>query len=244
MPRRDAPMRSSGGSTTSTWGGFSSPLGPGTWAVAPGDNARMIARLCGVVIEATDNELVVMTSGGVGYTVTVPRGAVPPECTRPDEAGQPVGVILRVHHHHVERQGDVLFGFSTEAQERLFHLLLGTPGLGGATAVKIMSGADVGTILSAVSTGDTAALVSVKGVGKKTAENIIHACRKKAGALISALDSGGSKSGNMLLSVIDALVASGYKYVDVTPVVRALSVTPDATVALLLTAALRELDRE
>ena len=208
--------------------------------------ADMIARIRGFIVEVKNNEVVVMTSGGVGYRLTVPRGAVPPDSALPTRTGQPPEVFLRVHHRHVERQGDTLFGFSTEAQERLFHLLMSTPGIGGASAIKIMSEVGVTRFLLFVSMGDIAHLRQMKGVGKKTAENIVHACQDKARDLVTALGltSPGADhwAGNMLDDVAEALVTSGFARDEAERVARSLPQTAESTLASLLGEALRELD--
>lgn len=108
----------------------------------------MIAYLSGELLERGDGWLTLLC-GDVGYRVhtTAPHG--------------PVWI-----HSVTNDQGTRLFGFTTQAERDRFVELLGVDGVGPKTAM---------AITAAGAGNEIDALVSVRGIGKKTAEKIVEA---------------------------------------------------------------------
>ena len=79
----------------------------------------------------------------------------------------------------------LLYGFATEEERDLFLLLLGVQSVGPKMALAVLSGGTPRELLGAVASGDTARLVAVPGIGKRTAERIIVELREKVGATVS-----------------------------------------------------------
>ena len=79
-----------------------------------------------------------------------------------------------------------LYGFATEEERDLFLLLLGVQRVGPKMALAVLSGGTPRELLGAVASGDTARLVAVPGIGKRTAERIIVELREKVGAAVDA----------------------------------------------------------
>ena len=77
-----------------------------------------------------------------------------------------------------------LYGFATEEERDLFLLLLGVQSVGPKMALAVLSGGTPRELLGAVASGDTARLVAVPGIGKRTAERIIVELREKVGAAV------------------------------------------------------------
>ena len=132
----------------------------------------MIARLEGVLAEKSP-DAVVLDVHGVGYEVRVPLSTF---FELPDEGKT---VRLRIHTH-VREDALQLFGFSSEIERALFRLLIATSGVGPKLALAILSGLPVSKLVSALRAGDLAALTSIPGVGKKTAERMVLDLREKA----------------------------------------------------------------
>jgi holliday junction DNA helicase RuvA len=137
----------------------------------------MIALLQGeVAVRRGDH--VVVSCGGVGY-----RLAVSAETLRHVPR---VGESTTLFTHLVVREDALsLYGFATEEERDLFLLLLGVQSVGPKMALAVLSGGSPRELLGAVASGDTARLVAVPGIGKRTAERIIVELREKVGATVS-----------------------------------------------------------
>lgn len=123
----------------------------------------MFDYITGKVASACDNR-VVIDCGGVGFLLTASSYACAEYANRPDAK---VPVYLAVREDALE-----LYGFKDEDERKLFLGLIGVSGVGAKLAVSVLSGMPMGSLVSAIANGDIAALSSIKGVGKKTAERI------------------------------------------------------------------------
>ena len=119
---------------------------------------------------------VVLDVAGVGYDLLVPIGT-----------SIPSGGRVRVFTHLVVREdAHTLYGFGTQRERDLFRLLLKVRGVGPTMALAILSGLAPDDLLEAIVNGDAAALSRAKGVGKKTAEQILLDLADKAAAWTAA----------------------------------------------------------
>jgi Holliday junction DNA helicase RuvA len=131
----------------------------------------MIAFLRGTLLEKHPNQAIV-DAGGVGYDVTIPvstYSALP-------EAGSEVR--LRIHTH-VREDALALFGFLTVEEKVLFEKLITVSGIGPSLGVKVLSGLETASLISAIRNGSVEHLVRIPGVGKKTAERIVLELKDK-----------------------------------------------------------------
>ena len=168
----------------------------------------MIAHVAGTVT-SRDGEILVVEVGGVGYEVTATLTALS-RC----EPGMTVTVPTYLH---VREDAMLLFGFSNDAERRIFRLLLGVNGVGPKLALAIVSAQDPDRIESAVLLGDVALLSSVSGVGKKTAERICLDLKDKIAGAGGGAASAGSEApvaADPHREARDALVALGYSVMD------------------------------
>jgi Holliday junction DNA helicase RuvA len=123
----------------------------------------MIARLRGRMV-ALDAEVMVVDVAGVGYRVLVPSGAFT----------QRLGDEVVVHTHLAVREDALtLFGFPDVAALQLFERLLGVNGVGPKLALAALAGLGADGLRDAIIAEDTRALVSVPGLGRKTAQRLI-----------------------------------------------------------------------
>jgi Holliday junction DNA helicase RuvA len=76
-------------------------------------------------------------------------------------------------HTYVREETLALFGFATEAEQRMFEALLGVSGVGPKVALAVCSAFTPDSFRSALATDDAAAIASVPGIGKKTAQRIL-----------------------------------------------------------------------
>ncbi|MCL4784150.1 MAG: Holliday junction branch migration protein RuvA [Bryobacterales bacterium] len=131
----------------------------------------MIAHLRGILIEKHPNEVIV-ECGGVGYALSVPVSTFTALPDLQQEA--------RVHVYTAVREDAiVLYGFVTRDEKSLFERLITVSGIGPKLAVTILSGMAAPDLVVAIRTGDTARLVRIPGVGKKTAERIVLELKEK-----------------------------------------------------------------
>ncbi|MCH5156083.1 MAG: Holliday junction branch migration protein RuvA, partial [Clostridiales bacterium] len=124
----------------------------------------MFDYISGKVAAVSENK-VVIDCGGVGFSLTASAFACA-EAVKKQEIKMPV--YLAVRDDALE-----LFGFSGVAERDLFMLLIGVSGVGPKLAVSVLSGMSAERLSSAIATGNAAALSTIKGVGKKTAERIV-----------------------------------------------------------------------
>jgi len=75
----------------------------------------------------------------------------------------------------------VLYGFFYQEERELFRNLISVSGVGGNTALAILSGLDPSGVKETIVSGNVSVLKSIKGVGPKTAERIIVDLRDRLG---------------------------------------------------------------
>ncbi len=118
-------------------------------------------------------------------------------------------------HLLVREDAQILFGFSTEAERRLFRDLIRISGVGAKMALAILSGISVEGFVRCVHSEDTAMLIKVPGVGKKTAERLIVEMRDRIDKGAVTIPSGapaGTETGPApATEAQNALVALGYR---------------------------------
>ena len=110
--------------------------------------------------------------GGVGYKLTCSAttlASLPPE-------GETHRLWTFVH---VREDILALFGFSTEGEQRTFEALLTVSSVGPKVALQVCSAFTPEAFRRALVTGDVAAISSVPGIGKKTAQRILLELKEK-----------------------------------------------------------------
>lgn len=118
----------------------------------------------GTVAELGAGQLV-LAVGGIGFALQVT-----PSCQASLEVGQ--AIKLRVHHS-VSEHAQSLFGFASPLERALFRRLLQVNGIGPQSALTILGSLPPEDMMRAILDADTAALIKLKGVGKKTAERLV-----------------------------------------------------------------------
>lgn len=166
----------------------------------------MISRLRGTLIEKTPPGLVIDVQG-VGYELDASMTthyALP-------MTGEPVELFT---HMVVREDAQLLFGFATRSEKRLFRLLLSVNGVGAKVALSILSGMTSDEFLACVASNDATRLTKVPGIGKKTAERLVFDLKDKVEASMDVGAGGASvnaDSGSVRTQAENALMALGYK---------------------------------
>ena len=125
----------------------------------------MIGFLRGQVAGRT-TEACFVDVAGVGYRVNCSSGTL---ASLPPDGGK----VQLWTHVHVREDILALYGFLTEAEHKTFEALIGVSSVGPKMALQICSAFSPEALRKALVTDDIAALSSVPGVGKKTAQRII-----------------------------------------------------------------------
>ena len=171
----------------------------------------MIGRLTGTLAEKSPPHLLIDVNG-VGYEVDVPMSSF----YNLPALGERVTLLT---HFVVREDAQVLFGFLTHDERATFRLLVKISGVGPRTALSILSGLSVGDLAQAVSLQESARLVKVPGIGKKTAERLLLELKGKLGDAIAVPSHiADSAQGDIL----QALLALGYNDREAAAALKAL----------------------
>ena len=195
----------------------------------------MIGRLRGTILLKQPPQLLIDVQG-VGYEVDAPMSTF---YQLPD-----TGTEVVLHTHLVVREdAQLLYGFGSETERTLFRHLIKINGVGPKLALTILSGMGADEFVVCVQDGDTAALVRMPGIGKKTAERLIIELRDKLKDAQPQEQSDGKSQTDMSLSVASrnspisdatsALIALGYKPQEASRMVRAVDTDGLGTEAII-----------
>jgi Holliday junction DNA helicase RuvA len=144
---------------------------------------------------------VVLDVGGVGYSVAVPLSASFPARGR---ARVWTELVVREDSHQ-------LFGFPDAATRDAFRALLTVSGVGPKVALALLSGLTRDELIAAIASGDAARLTRVRGIGRKTAEQILLDLKGRVGALAPPAASTAEDARRTRLDdAVTALVSIGY----------------------------------
>lgn len=188
----------------------------------------MIGSVKGKIILKTEKFLIVET-GGVGYKINVSPDTLS-KLKKTDET-----ISLWIHTHVREDILD-LYGFLDRPELEFFEMLLNVSGIGPKGALSILGIASIETLRKAISTGDTAYLTKVSGIGRKTAEKIVIELRDKMGE---------EKTGTSLrdeLDALEALKSLGYSQNEARDALK--KVSPDANTNIKIREALKILSNK
>ena len=178
----------------------------------------MIGRLSGILLRKEPPALLVDVNG-VGYELEAPM------TTFYDLPA--VGEKVTLFTHLVVREdAHLLYGFSREAQRRLFRGLLKVNGVGPRVALAVLSGLADDEFVHCVLSEDIARLTQVPGIGRKTAERLIVEMRDKLPQLSAgstpAPASTRAAAKDPVSEAMSALIALGYKPNEASRAVRAV----------------------
>lgn len=150
----------------------------------------MIERIRGILIEKTPT-FVVVECGGVGYGINISAytaGKLP-------ETGTEVTLYTNLV---VREDSMTLFGFADTTEKSIFLMLLDVNGVGPKMAQRILSGVTPADLLNMIASDNKAALGKIKGLGKKTCEQMTLTLKEKAGTMLQGL---GNLEGSGITSI-------------------------------------------
>lgn len=133
----------------------------------------MIAYLEGKLAHK-ETHLAIIDVNGVGYSVRISLNTY--EKLPPLESNVTLHTVFQVRE-----DAHILYGFFDLNEKNVFEWLISISGVGGNTAITLLSWLTPSEIVSAIRKNDVQTLKNIKGIGLKTAERIIVELRDKAG---------------------------------------------------------------
>ncbi|MEN6465892.1 MAG: Holliday junction branch migration protein RuvA [Syntrophaceae bacterium] len=201
----------------------------------------MFALITGKLAHKSASEVIVDV-GGIGYQVFIPLSTF----YELPETGDNVSFHI---HTHVKEDAIQLFGFRSHEEKSIFQLMIQVSGIGPKLAINVLSGITAPELTRAVSGGDLARLVTIPGIGKKTAERMVLELRDKFSKLLKEEMAGPARTeipeDILMNDALSALENLGYKQ----PVAKKAldqvrgSVDGDLTIEELLKQALKFLSK-
>ncbi|UJP06467.1 MAG: Holliday junction branch migration protein RuvA [Nitrosomonas sp.] len=193
----------------------------------------MIGWITGVLLEKNPPQILLNVQG-IGYEIDVPMSTF---CELPS-----VGSTISLHTHLVIREDmHQLFGFSKESERLMFRQLVKISGIGVRTGLALLSGMSVTELQLAIRQQQTAKLVRIPGIGKKTAERLLLELRDKL-RLVDMNSADDIRQSEQLDDIQYALMSLGYKEQEVDWAMRQLP--PHASVSDGIRYALQLLSKE
>lgn len=182
----------------------------------------MISLLQGKIVSNKNGQVLLLTPGGVGYSVYGSLSGLKKWKVGDEES---LLTYLVVRENAME-----LYGFVDEAERELFLRLIQVSGVGPKTALHILSLGTTSEIGSAIARGDLNYLTKVSGIGRKIAERIVVELKDKV--LVSLSDNKEEISG-VLGDVVEGLVSLGYAANDAREIVKKINAQGKTTEQIL-----------
>lgn len=173
----------------------------------------MIGWLKGRILEKQAPDILIDVNG-VGYEVQAPMSTF--------YAFEGKTEVELYTHLVVREDAQLLFGFATKDERRMFRTVVKVNGVGPKLALTILSSLEPARFVQCVNDQDVTALTKVPGIGKKTAERLLVEMRDRlkdwyidVDPALRPIESSMSAS-TAQTEAEAALVALGYKSVEAT----------------------------
>ncbi|HQE04825.1 MAG: Holliday junction branch migration protein RuvA [Tepidanaerobacteraceae bacterium] len=148
---------------------------------------------------------------------------------------------VRLYTHMVLRDDAIeLYGFFDEVERQAFVLLNRVPGIGPKVAISILSLMDISHLKTSVISEDVNALVTVPGIGKKTAQKIIIELKDRIKDLPVIAD---ELRYNSVFEAKEVLISLGFNPKEIQLALDAASIKSDDTVEDIVKKALKKLSK-
>ncbi|MEA2761169.1 MAG: holliday junction helicase RuvA [Gemmatimonadaceae bacterium] len=174
----------------------------------------MIGLIQGKLVAKDLDALQVMTSGGVGYELTIPLSVYETLPRTGEDVTLHTSLVVKEDSWH-------LFGFVSVFEKRLFEKLLTANGVGPSLAIGLLSALSATRLIRAIREKDIPTLQSVPRVGRKKAERLILDLGDKLDGLGEATGTSAAPASAAADDALRALVSLGYSSADAERGVRA-----------------------
>jgi len=133
----------------------------------------MIDFIRGKITERTPTYIVLET-GNIGYALTVSLNTY-------SKLADATEVKLYIEQVFVRDDNPKFYGFFDADERDIFRKVISVSGVGGSSAMLMLSSLSAAEIAGAVNTANVALLKSIKGIGEKTAQRIVVDLKGKLG---------------------------------------------------------------
>ena len=160
----------------------------------------MIGQIKGLIIKKSPTQ-VLIDCNGIGYEVDVPMSTF---YDLPATGNQ----ITLLTHLIIREDAHLLYGFATNEEREVFRQLIKVNGIGAKVALSILSGISLNELIDAIMHQKSNILVSIPGIGNKTAERLVLELKDKFKNIIE-----GDSISNIASQTNDiqnALISLGY----------------------------------
>ena len=162
----------------------------------------MIYHIEGKLVEKTPT-YVVIDAGGVGYVMQISLNTF-------TKIGDSEKCKLFTEQMYVRDDMPRFYGFADIAERNLFRLLVSVSGVGGTSALLMLSSLTAVEIQTAIATANVAVIKSVKGIGEKTAQRVIVDLKDKMGKSDLSSEIFSSVNNTLKEEALSALVMLGF----------------------------------
>ncbi|MBL6686476.1 MAG: Holliday junction branch migration protein RuvA [Methylophilaceae bacterium] len=160
----------------------------------------MIGHIKGFIVNKKPTQ-VLIDCNGVGYEVDVPMSTFYDLPT----VGEQVTLLT---HLIVREDAHLLFGFATSEEREVFRQLIKVNGVGAKVALSILSGISLHELVDAIMNQNSNLLVSIPGIGNKTAERLVLELKGKLANIID--DKSIQNTSSETNDIQNALISLGY----------------------------------
>lgn len=193
----------------------------------------MIGYLNGKIKSSKPTQLL-LDVNGVGYVVNISINTFEKITNK--------GTVSLFVHTHVKEDSISLYGFYNEAEKEMFELLISVNGIGPKIALSVLSGITTEDLKGAIEEGNVSRIVSVPGIGRKTAERLVLELRTKVKDVTT--EESGVEHHGVKQEAVAALATLGYNIATAEKAIhRILSSSPACTLEELIKKALGELNK-
>lgn len=162
----------------------------------------MIHHIEGKIIEKTPTYAVI-EAGGIGYLMNISLNTF-------SKIGNAEHFKLYAEQMYVRDDLPRFYGFSEMSERALFRKLTSVSGVGGTSAIMMLSSLSAEEIQQGIMSGNVALLKSIKGIGEKTAQRIIVDLKDKLGKNELSSDFFTPSNNNTKEEALSALMMLGF----------------------------------
>jgi len=162
----------------------------------------MISHIEGLITEKTPT-YVVIDCNGVGYSMNISLNTY-------SKITALQTCKLLTEQVYVRDDLPRFYGFIEGAERNLFRQLISVSGVGGTSAIMMLSSLSSAEIQDAIVSGNVTLLKSIKGIGEKTAQRIIVDLKGKLGKDILGTDFLNSSNNTLKEEALSALQMLGF----------------------------------
>jgi Holliday junction DNA helicase RuvA len=172
----------------------------------------MIGRIKGRLVDKSP-PIILVDCQGVGYELEVPMTTF---YELPDIGNE----VTLLTHFVVRDDAQLLFGFASQKERKIFKQLIKVNGIGAKVALSILSGISLNELMKAINQSESDLLVKIPGIGKKTADRLVLELKDK----FKDIPADGSTDSipSQVDDIQNALLGLGYSLKDSVTVIREL----------------------